>query len=178
MKDLLGGEVESVDEIKSYLEQIDADTIEPRSRNLTFITSIAPECGFMMPPESYHVFTEARDAFVNGLYVATLLLTQAFIEHRLQIFMNQIGEIRVAGKGLGAIMARLLEIRPEHQYICSKINAIRLFRNPFTHLKPFDHPNTVSQVSLSKRMHPNEVLYEKAKDAISLMYTVAVMDLR
>lgn len=178
MKDLLGDEIETSDAIKNYLQQIDAETLKLRSRNLSFITSIAPDCAFMMPPESFHVFTEARDAFVNGLYVATLLLAQAFIEHRLQIFMNQIGENEVADKGLGAIVTRLQGVRPDHRYIWDKINGLRLFRNPFTHLKPFEHPHTVSQVSLSMRMHPNDVLYHKAKEAVSLMYTVAIMNLR
>ncbi|WP_395503632.1 hypothetical protein [Ectopseudomonas mendocina] len=178
MKDLLGHEIDEADEVTAYLREIDEDTIDARARNLAFICEVAPDAGFMMPSETFHVFTEARDSFVNGLYVATLLLSQAFIEHRLQSFMHEIGESQIADKGLNAIVKRLLEIRPTHKFILSKIDKLRAFRNPFTHLKSFDHPHTITQVSLAQKTHPNEVLYQRAKDSIAIMYTVATMDLR
>jgi len=177
MKDLLGDEIEITDEVVQYLAEMDRDTLEARASNLSFVISVAPEGGFAMPHESFLVFTEARDAFVNGLYVATIMLAQAFIEHRLQIFMDQIGESEVANKGINSILKRLLVLRPRHAFIIGKLDQMRAFRNPFMHLKPFDHPHTISQVSLQRRMHPNQVLFNNAKESLSLMYVVATMDL-
>ena len=176
MKDLFGNEVEVEDEVEKYLKEMDDETIEARSVNLSYILSIAPQAGFLMPHESYLVFTEARDAFVNGLYVATVMLAQSFIEHRLQTFMSSINEQQVSTKGLNAILKRLYVVRPQHRFIWEKVDRIRAFRNPFTHLKPFDHPNTIGQISLRDRMHPNEVLYKNAKEALAFMYTIATTD--
>jgi len=178
MKDLLGDEAEDTDEIVQYLSEVDKDTLEARASNLSFIIRIAPNSGFAMPHESFLVFTEARDAFVNGLYVATIMLAQAFIEHRFQIFMGQIGEHEAATKGMNNILRRLLVLRPQYAFILDKVDKLRAFRNPFSHLKPFDHPHTIGQVSLQRQVHPNQVLFERAKDSLSLMYTVANMDLR
>src|SRR5690606_27312708 len=98
------------------------------------------------------------------------------IEHRLQIYLDSIGEEAAARGGMGAMLKRLLAIRPQHSYILNKVDQLRVFRNPFSHLKPFDHPHTISQVSLTKRMHPNEVLFRNARDSLAVMYTVAVTD--
>lgn len=178
MKDLLGDEAELTDEVTQYLSEMDQETLEARASNLSFVIGIAPDSGFVMPHESFLVFTEARDAFVNGLYVATVMLTQAFIEHRLQIFMDEIGERAAASKGINAILKRLRVIRPEHDFILDKLDQLRAFRNPFIHLKPPDHPHTIGQVSLQRRVHPNQLLFERARESLSLMYTVATMDLR
>ncbi len=174
MKDLLGDEFEVVDEVAAYLREMDAATLEARASNLSYVISIAPESGFAMPHESFLVFTEARDAFVSGLYVSTIMLAQAFIEHRLQIYLNSIGEETAARGGMGAMLKCLLRVRPEHSYILNKVDQLRAFRNPFTHLKNFEHPRTIGQVSLAKRMHPNEVLFQNARESLSVMYTVAV----
>ena len=178
MKDLFGNEVDDVDDVEKYIMQMDQETVKARAANLSYIIDIAPEHGLMMPHESFLVLTEARDAFVNGLYVSTVMLAQALIEHRLQIFMNSIGEHDVANRGVSAILKRLRIIRPQHAFIIERVDRLRAFRNPFTHLKSFEHEHTIGQVSLRARQHPNEVLYHRAKEALALMYTVATMDLR
>jgi len=176
VKDLLGDDVQENDEVEAYLAEMDADTLSARASNLSYVMSIAPDAGFAMPHESFLVFTEARDAFVSGLYVATLMLAQAFIEHRLQILMEELGEHSVAKKGISAILKRLLVLRPQHAFILNRVDQMRAFRNPFTHLKPFDHPYTIGQISLAKRVDPREILFRNARDSLSIMYTVAVIE--
>ena len=43
MKDLLGDEFEVVDEVATYLREMDAETLDARASNLSYIISIAPE---------------------------------------------------------------------------------------------------------------------------------------
>lgn len=178
MKDLFGNDVDDTDEVEKYLSEMDEETIAARAANLNYVISIAPQHGLLMPQESFLVLTEARDAFVNGLYVATVMLAQALIEHRLQIFMSSIGEHDAAKRGVSAIIKRLQTIRPQHAFILGRVDRLRAFRNPFTHLKPFEHEHTIGQVSLRTRQHPNEVLHHRAKEALAIMYTVATMDLQ
>lgn len=178
MRDLFGNDVDDAGEVEKYLAEMDNETIEARAANLKYIISIVPEHGLMMPHESFLVFTEARDAFVNGLYVSTIMLAQALIEHRLQIFMSSIGEYHAANRGVNAIIKRLQIIRPQHAFILERVERLRAFRNPFAHLKPFEHEHTIGQVSLRTRQHPNEVLYHRAKEALALMYTIATMDFK
>jgi hypothetical protein len=175
MKDLFGHEIPEADEHRQYLREIDEQTLDARVRNLEYICSVAPEGGFVMPEETWHTFTEARDAFLNGLYVGTLLLTQAFIEHRLQMFLHQLGD-PAAKRGLSAVVNRLKEVRPEYAFLLDKVNSMRRLRNPFAHLKPMGHADSITQQSVRNQMPSGRLLYLKAKESIALMNTVAATD--
>jgi hypothetical protein len=177
MKDLFGHKVPEIDEHRRYLREIDRQTLDARVRNLEYICNVAPEGGFLMPEETWHTFTEARDAFLNGLHVGTLLLTQAFIEHRLQILLYELGD-PAANRGLRTVVDRLKELRPEYAFLMEKIDGMRRIRNPFAHLKPMGHSDTVTQQTLRYRMPSGRYLNPKAKGLIALMYTVAATDWR
>ncbi len=70
-----------------------------------------------MEQEIFYAFSEARDSFINGLYVASAFLTQSFIDHKLQIYLQQFKQDRIAEKGLNSIIQWLLINKPDHQYL-------------------------------------------------------------
>lgn len=177
MKDLFGDDIPQLDEVDLYLREMDEATLATRKSNLEYILRIAPEGGFAMPTESYHVFTEARDAFVNGLYVSTIFLSQSFIEHRLQMYIHSLGLEGIGDKSLHRILKWLVDNRADYLYVWNRIDILRQFRNPFVHLKPFAYTHGLIQTSIKAQKSPEEILFDKSKEALSLMYTVATLPL-
>jgi hypothetical protein len=62
--------------------------------------------------------------------------------------------------------------------ILNRIERLRTIRNPFMHLKAFDHPHTIGQRTLRNRRHPFSVMEEDAKESLITMYTVATSRFR
>jgi hypothetical protein len=63
----------------------DRETLDARLERLRHLQTIFPRgYGFLSGVETALVFDEAKMAYINGLFVATILLSQAHIEHALQ----------------------------------------------------------------------------------------------
>lgn len=178
-KDLFGNEIlEPVDEFSQALKTYDSETLELRYERLKYINKIFPhDYGFLLPTESAYILSEAKMTLISGQYVATVMLAQAFIEHILQIYLESIGQAQVAKRGLSAMIKYFHQNKPHHNYIMKRIDKIRRFRNPFSHLKDFDHPDTVVQRSLKASALPDEILEKETKEALELMYHIAITDL-
>lgn len=178
-KDLFGDEIkEPLDELSQALKVYDSETFEQRYERLKYINKIFPhDYGFLLPPESAYVLDEAKMTFISGQYIATVMLAQAFIEHILQLHLEGIGQPKIAKRGLSAIVKFFLQNKPQHNYIMTRIDKIRKFRNPFSHLKPFDHPERIIQKTLQTSTLPDEILEKETKEALEIMYHIAITDL-
>jgi hypothetical protein len=132
-----------------------------------------------MPFVTAFVFDEARRTFVNGDFVATILLASAFIEHRLSSHLRSKGYVKATRQGLAQMIACAREHDFASPFLLDKVDRLRRIRNPFVHLKPFEGDD-----GLLKRMirgeaeEPAKLLEQDAKTALSLMYTMAVARLR
>lgn len=172
--DLFGEPLQSPDWTERWLAEHDAATFAERHRRLRQTIDIFPDGYFMMPMESHAVFTEARSTYVNGDFASVLMVAQAYVEHRLQGYLSSQGQSKVANSGL----ARMLEYCRQHEllgaFILKGLDHLRLIRNPFTHLRPFDDPHSLAQRTLEQRMHPADLMEREAYRAFALMLTVAV----
>lgn len=173
--DLFGQPAESNDWTERWLAEHDAATFRARHRRLCQTIALMPDGSFMMPMEAHAVFTEARSTYVNGDFASVLMVAQAFVEHRLQSYLEGQGQAKVAKGGL----AKILEHCEQHglldAVILKGLDRLRRVRNPFTHLRPFDDPHTLTQRSLQMRLHPAELMEDEAFRAFSLMLTIAVI---
>ena len=175
--DLFGNEVAQADHpLAQGLAGYDESTFAARLTRLEYLHSVFPEnYSFLMSMSSYYVFEEARQAFINGEMVATVLLSQAFIEHWLQAQLESKGYIFGRSKqGLSYILKCLRSKGLLHGFLIDKIDDLRKLRNPFVHLRPFDDPQEISRRSVDAQKAPDEVLEKDAKDALSLMYRIAI----
>lgn len=111
-------------------------------------------------------------AFINGAFIATIMLAQAFIERRLQDYMEARGLAKQARRGLKAIVQYFRQNHLLNELLLDKIDRLRQTRNPFSHLKPIDHPYTMAQRIFLEMKQPEEILETEAKEAIALMYTI------
>jgi len=175
-KDLLGKPIrQRRPKYEAALERHELQNVPERAERIRWLSTVIPKgSGYMMSLESARVFQEAKDCFVYGQFVATLVLAASFMEHWLGGVLSAAGQHKVAGQGLKAIIAHCRESRVIPSVLCDKIDALRLSRNPFVHLKPFDHSHNLGQRMLSRRMHPDSILESDAREALVAMYSVAV----
>lgn len=175
-KDLLGKPIKHRrPKYEAALERHELQNIPERAERIRWLSTVIPkDSGYMMPLESMRVFQEAKDCFVYGQFVATLVLAASFMEHWLGGIITAAGQSKVASQGLKAIAAHCRESNVIPATLCDKVDALRLSRNPFVHLKPFDHPHNLGQRMLARRMHPDSILEADARDALVAMYSVAV----
>ena len=81
-------------------ERHDKAELPDRARRVRWLNSVMPKHqGYMMPLESYLVFTEAKDCFIYGQYVASIVLAASFIEHWLGVLVAQAGFKKEQRKG-------------------------------------------------------------------------------
>lgn len=174
-KDLFGNPLKKrKSRLERQLEKSDHQSFALRLERLKWLDSILPKgSSFVMPPETFHVFEEARLAFINGEFVATLLLANAFLEQWLGNVLASEGHAKEARQGLAAILQCMEETGLLHEFLSHAADRLRKIRNPFVHIKPFDHEHRLTQRVLKGQIDPYSLLEEDAKDAISLMLQVA-----
>ncbi|MFC1463169.1 hypothetical protein ACFLQU_06175 [Verrucomicrobiota bacterium] len=175
-KDLLGHPLKAKPPyLAPTLQRFDKRTFQERLERLQHLQTVFPKgYGFLLPPESAFVLSEVKMCFINGQFIATLMLTQAFIEHALQASLEGLGHPRVARRGLSEITKWFRSNRPQHDFLMEKIDKLRRFRNPFSHLRPFDDPDTIGQRMFKSKQLPEDIIEKEARDALALMYQVAI----
>jgi hypothetical protein len=173
-KDMFGYPVKKhKSRLETKLSRIDRDTFHERLERLEFLDDLSPKnLGMAGSIEAVFIFREAGWAYLNGAFISTILLSQAFIERRLQEFMMAKGLDNEARRGTEAIIKYCRKHHLMNEYLLDKFDHLRKARNPLTHLKPYDHPFTLAQRINQERKPPGEILKREAKEALMLMYAI------
>ena len=175
-KDLLGKPIRKRrPKYEISLERHELRNVPARAERIRWLSTIMPvSTGYLMPLECAKVFHEAKDCFVYGQNVATVVLASAFVEHWLSGILNARGSRKEAAKGLAAAVdyCRAKDVLPA--VICDRVDALRKIRNPFVHLKAHDHEHALGPRMLKMRTHPETLLERDAKEALITMYAVAI----
>lgn len=175
-RDLLGRPVRTRKSgFQSQLEQLDRATLAARVGRLRHLAEVHPgKVTFMCPPEMFYLLDEVKSTFVNGEHTSTLLLATAFIEHWLSGILHAKGLHKESTSGLAGIVACMRRRGIGHEFILTKIDRLRLVRNPFSHLKHPEHEHKIDRRSVNQRTHPHVLMEQDAREAVSLVYTVAM----
>ena len=175
-KDLLGRPIRTRrPKYEVALERQELRNVPERAERIRWLSTVIPKSsGYMMPLESMKVFQEAKDCYVYGQYVATVVLSASFVEHWLGGILVARGSQKVSSQGLAAIVEHCRENDLLPAILCDKVDALRKIRNPFVHLKSFDHPQGLGQRMLKQRAHPDAILEADAKESLVAMYSVAI----
>jgi hypothetical protein len=175
-QDLLGRSLKKrKPRLASALEKHDHNSFDDRLDRLHWLQKVFPAgYGFVMSPETLYVFDEAKITFVTGAFVATILLSASFIEHWFGNILRGRGFADEANSGLGSIIECMRRERLMHEFLLRKADRLRKIRNPFVHLKSFDHRERVTHRAMRQGKHPIAILEDDAKEALSLMYGIAV----
>ncbi len=174
-RDLLGRKItKDRPRLAPSLAKYDKDSFNDRLQRLRWLYKVFPSgYSYMMPPETAYIFGEIKNVFVDGAFVATILLSSAFIEHWLSSVARSKGFEREAARGLSSVIKCLRREGLVNDYLLDKADALRKLRNPFVHLQAFEAPDRITQRAIHEKKNPIGILEDKAKEAVSLMYTIS-----
>lgn len=175
-KDLFGEPVrQRRPRYEAALERTDAKSRPERAARVRWLSEVIPRDRMLgMPLETALIFEEAKSSFVCGNCVAAIVLAAAFVEHWFIASLNSRGYHKEASQGLAAAIscARVNDL--VNPLILDKADHLRLIRNPFVHLKSFDHEHIITQrMAKSRQFHIWELLEADAREALTAMYGVA-----
>ena len=165
------------------LTRYDKRSMPDRVQRLKFLKKVFPKgYSFGSDLETAYIFDEVKMAYINGEFISTILLSQAFIERRLQMHYISLGLDNIANKGLKAIIDHAKKNETIHDFLLPKIDELRQKRNPFVHLKDYDHKYNISQRIYNSKdnvlRQPMELIAEDASEALRLMYAIFVTPLK
>jgi hypothetical protein len=175
-KDLFGKSIrQSRPRYEAALERGERKTLPVRAARVRWLSEIIPKNRmFGMPLETSLVFEEAKASFVYENFVAAIVLAASFIEHWFIASLSNRGYEREASHGLAAAIKCARVRGLVDPVILDKADRLRLIRNPFVHLKEYDHQHTIGQRMAKTRTYDIRALLESdAKEALIAMYGVA-----
>lgn len=157
---------------ESALERRDRDTLADRAARVRWVSRKIPKGGMLLPSDSLFVFTEAQSTFVDGYFIATVVLAAAFAEHWMTGILAGRGFGKECKAGLRACIscARKHDIWPE--LVLGRLAQLQSIRNPFIHLKEFDHRHTLAQRSWLVGRTPEDVLEQDAREALEAIFAL------
>jgi hypothetical protein len=180
MKDLFGQEIpETRDDVELTVQQRDKATFKARSARLRYIENMySGGYEFLTSPDTHYLFRELQAAFVDGSFVACILLSQAFVERLLEDrlvgrSLNGSGE----SLGLTALIAEIRAKKLMHPFLIEKIERLNKKHTPFVHLKDFDYPYGINEHSYKNGTHTEVALEDEAKETLGLVFKVLFTDL-
>jgi hypothetical protein len=156
----------------------DSSTRADRAARLIQIGAFADlPPAYMGRPETLHLLEETRQVFVNGHFVASLMLALSVIEHCIVEECELRGLIKESPP-----LSAALEIANQNGVLPKEwtedISLLVKRRNPFAHLKPPMHQHGLGRRIRTEKRHPKQIVREDAELAVSYMYKVFKATLR
>lgn len=165
-------------QIQLNVERLDEQSRPDRVRRWKWINEVFPkDYGLLITIEAHHTFDEAKTTYVNGEFVATILLANAFLEHWLGSFLARRGYHSESRGGLKSIIDCMRTNNLLHEHLIAQIDRLRETRNPFVHAKSMEHEHRLTQRMIRERRDHLDILEADAKIAVSLMYEIVVSPL-
>lgn len=172
---------ESADELRARvlvaLQQSDDLRRSDRANRMIAVSPHLKSYGAVMgEADTLAMKNEAYDCFINGHFIATILLAVSFIEHTLSDSILEGG-----GKPPRSLEAAISTAREQGLFPDDLLNVadrLREIRNPFSHRKPPGHEHTFANRYRARDMHPTRLLEDDAKEALIAMYRFFDLSLR
>lgn len=149
----------------------DRETREKRADRIAWVGQYdrLPGGAVLGPLDTMQIRTEARESFVCGQFIATVMLAMAFVEHTV---VDELIERDLAKHGVA--FQRALDIAEANQLfeadLLARARAMQKTRNPFAHRKEPGHEHSFGTKFKKRRVHPRTILEEDARAALVLMY--------
>jgi hypothetical protein len=161
------------DKLIEALERFDHERRTARAERIRWIDRYNVTLGGVVagPMAEMSLLNEARECFINGHYIATLMLATALIEHVITGELIEVSRTK-PGKDVPFIqairLARDSALFPD--MLLDDADRLRVLRNPFAHRKADDHEHSLGNRFMAQQRHPDQVLEEDARTAVVAMY--------
>ena len=132
--DLFGNETSKTPDLtENYISDRDQICFQDRVNRLKYLHKINPG-GLVLAGQSELVLTyrEIQLCYIDGHFLATIVLSQAFVEKIVFDFYMRKGFDKIAKKGFSAILEHSKENKIIKEFIIKRLNKMRLIRNPIT----------------------------------------------
>jgi len=176
-KDIFGNKIQvkkkGTTKLEKYLTDYDKQTFTERLARLSFINKMYPQ-GLILAGDMEFVFTfgEIKECYINGHFIATIVLTQSFIEKVFIEFFNSKNLSKETNNGLDRMIKYARKKSLINSVILNMVDNLRLKRNPFVHSKDFDYPHSLSQRTINNKTLPYEQLDKDAKEAMQILFYI------
>jgi hypothetical protein len=119
---------------------------------------------------AYSAFSEARSSFVQGNFMATVLLCQALAEHTLAALLNAVGFEKLPRK---ISFENTLSLCRRERMITEQdavdLKRLSELRNPLTHFRDLSDPVHLDRRAISDNQTAMDLLAQDAHFAIAVM---------
>jgi hypothetical protein len=112
---------------------------------------------------------ELKNSFLNGNYMATILLCQVFAEHSLGGSYAVSGDEEIMRKGFEKLIDCAKRDRLISPTLATQLHTLRKMRNPYNHPRPMMSGNDLHGRIISRRADPQEVAADDAREAIRIV---------
>ena len=115
------------------------------------------------------VLHEIESSFVQGNFIACILLCQLVAEHSLAHCFVLSEHESVCTKGFAKLIAKAREVNLIDETMESKLTALRLMRNPHVHPRFGDGKGTIIHRVIEQGFHYNELPVHDGIEAIKIL---------
>lgn len=166
------------EQLVAALERSDAESRQGRAERIEWIALHDRRPVVVLGrSDTLRILSEASETFVNGHFVAALLMATSLIEHTLSEELQLLGHVKGSPNFVKAIaIARKHKLFPEDWL--RRTDTLRLRRNPFAHLKEPGHEHNMTVRHRKLNIHPLTMLEADAKEALELMFDFFAATLR
>ena len=166
-------DAEGSGELTAWLEADDAKSRALRARRLRDLLDIlpVPEEGlsFLGGEESLICFGEVRRCYLDGSYMATVLLSLLFVERELAVELYKAGWGDAKSARLGALLERAYEGGVLSEFEWQTYRDLAQLRNSHAHFHAPGSPTSLIVRVVEESALATEVLEKDARRAIQAM---------
>lgn len=160
-------------DFEAALAASDASTVAERAQRYEWLNRHGePLNGRLLPggPHSAQCMWEAGAAYVAGLYIGAILLTQACLEHLLTGWLTWAADEDRAHR---RSYRELLALAHRHDLLSGDefelFDRLRRERNPHAHPRAIDEPTALLRRAMDSGIHPDDLIKRDAENALNAL---------
>lgn len=153
------------DELRLHIEEYHRDLADERLEGYKFVwQEFGPPADMLLVGgiSGALALQEMRLCFIDGHFLACVLLAQTFVENSLGGSYILSGDETVAEKGFAKLIDKALDDKHIDSPLAEKLHELRLMRNPYVHPKAGSGKGTLMRRILGKSRSGKE--YESLTD--------------
>jgi len=158
---------------KKYIFLGDKKSLRHRLKNHKFIwREFGPPIDMLLVGgiPSMFAIRELKTAYINGCYMATILLAQAFIEHSLGGAFLMGGCDSIVEKGFAMLIKEALVTGQISKELSKEFDELRKMRNPYIHPNPgLTSRSHMGRMKKKETWDPEILAEQDAKRAIEIV---------
>ena len=167
------GEAERIKELTTWLKSDDAKGRATRVRRLRYLLDILPVpsegLSFLGGEASLICFDEVRRCYLDGSYMAVVLLSLAYVERELAAGLYSAGWESAKKARLGSVLEKAHEEGMLSKLEWRTYQELALLRNSHAHFRAPGKPGSMLARAVEENAVAREVLAKDARRALQAM---------